>query len=210
MLKQSQPPAVKTEQAPSPTQPTPPTIKSDPVQETRPTSVQEPQDDIYVNTQQIQQTVISPNRQQKEEENYQNISEIKAHQQQQLEQPVAQDEDEWQTEAEPQPELVGVKSPVSSPKSPKEIVTNENIYGNIDAIKANEAENGHQSTGNPAEQHQEEEIVLNPDDPGVTAIALYDYQAAAEDEISFDPDDVITHIDMVNLLQFNNISYHCS
>uniref|UniRef100_A0A023F7R2 Putative src substrate cortactin n=1 Tax=Triatoma infestans TaxID=30076 RepID=A0A023F7R2_TRIIF len=36
------------------------------------------------------------------------------------------------------------------------------------------------------------------DDTGYTAIALYDYQAAADDEISFDPDDVITNIDMID------------
>ena len=32
---------------------------------------------------------------------------------------------------------------------------------------------------------------------GISAIALYDYQANAEDEISFDPNDVITNIEMV-------------
>ena len=31
----------------------------------------------------------------------------------------------------------------------------------------------------------------------MTAIALYDYQAAADDEISFDPNDIITNIEMV-------------
>lgn len=36
------------------------------------------------------------------------------------------------------------------------------------------------------------------EDTGVRATALYDYQAAAEDEISFDPDDLITHIEMVS------------
>lgn len=34
-------------------------------------------------------------------------------------------------------------------------------------------------------------------DTGLTAIALYDYQAAADDEISFDPEDVITHVETV-------------
>ena len=33
---------------------------------------------------------------------------------------------------------------------------------------------------------------------GISAIALYDYQAMAEDEISFDPNDIITNIEMVN------------
>lgn len=38
-----------------------------------------------------------------------------------------------------------------------------------------------------------------PSDPqnGVTAVALYDYQAADEDELSFDPGDTITHIEKV-------------
>ena len=35
------------------------------------------------------------------------------------------------------------------------------------------------------------------DSQGVSAVALYDYQAAADDEISFDPNDVITNIEMV-------------
>ncbi|KAF2356518.1 SH3 domain, partial [Trinorchestia longiramus] len=39
-----------------------------------------------------------------------------------------------------------------------------------------------------------------PDDEnlGLTAYALYDYQAADTDEISFDPDDVITHIEQID------------
>ncbi|XP_059610557.1 src substrate cortactin [Phlebotomus argentipes] len=36
------------------------------------------------------------------------------------------------------------------------------------------------------------------EDTGVKAVALYDYQAAAEDEISFDPEDLITHIEMID------------
>lgn len=43
---------------------------------------------------------------------------------------------------------------------------------------------------------EETELVL--EDTGLSAIALYDYQAAADDEISFDPDDIITHIEMVS------------
>uniref|UniRef100_A0A5F9CGK0 Cortactin n=1 Tax=Oryctolagus cuniculus TaxID=9986 RepID=A0A5F9CGK0_RABIT len=33
---------------------------------------------------------------------------------------------------------------------------------------------------------------------GITATALYDYQAAGDDEISFDPDDIITNIEMID------------
>lgn len=36
------------------------------------------------------------------------------------------------------------------------------------------------------------------DDLGITAMALYDYQAAGDDEISFDPDDIITNIEMID------------
>lgn len=44
----------------------------------------------------------------------------------------------------------------------------------------------------------DEQCILSPDDLGTVAYALYDYQAAAEDEISFDPGDVITHIEMID------------
>ncbi|CAK1586456.1 unnamed protein product [Parnassius mnemosyne] len=36
------------------------------------------------------------------------------------------------------------------------------------------------------------------DDPGLTARALYDYQAADESEITFDPGDIITHIEQID------------
>ncbi|KAF3686191.1 Src substrate cortactin Amplaxin Oncogene EMS1 [Channa argus] len=36
------------------------------------------------------------------------------------------------------------------------------------------------------------------EDLGMTAVALYDYQAAGDDEISFDPDDIITNIEMID------------
>ena len=45
-------------------------------------------------------------------------------------------------------------------------------------------------------------ILQEEESQGVTAIALYDYQAAADDEISFDPNDVITNIEMVSLSKY--------
>ncbi|XP_055587479.1 src substrate cortactin isoform X2 [Uranotaenia lowii] len=53
----------------------------------------------------------------------------------------------------------------------------------------------------PAQEQQQEEpeeFILSADNPGIQALALYDYQAAADDEISFDPDDRITHIEMID------------
>lgn len=200
-------------------QPTSPVVKSTPQPDFIPEPVQQPTtptsrepivqsvpevektEDIYINTQQqVQGGDTYVNTQQLQgDDTYQNVQEIQTQQKQQYNQPAVQqhEEDEWATEAEPEPEKIDIKSPVKSPTSPKANVPNDNIYGNIEAIKANEAENGHKDAVAAPEHHQEEEIVLNPDDPGVTATALYDYQAAAEDEISFDPDDVITHIDMV-------------
>lgn len=47
----------------------------------------------------------------------------------------------------------------------------------------------------PAEENTYDEY---ENDLGITAIALYDYQAAGDDEISFDPDDIITNIEMID------------
>jgi len=50
----------------------------------------------------------------------------------------------------------------------------------------------------------EDETYENPNEAasrgggGITAIALYDYQAQADDEISFDPNDIISNIEMVD------------
>ena len=41
------------------------------------------------------------------------------------------------------------------------------------------------------------ETVTEETGTGLVAVALYDYQAAAEDELSFDPDEIIVNIEMV-------------
>jgi hypothetical protein len=41
------------------------------------------------------------------------------------------------------------------------------------------------------------------DDTGLVAIAVYDYQAGDDDEISFEPDQIITNIEMVCLFTSN-------
>lgn len=48
-----------------------------------------------------------------------------------------------------------------------------------------------------AQQNTNLETVAEETGTGLVAVALYDYQAAAEDELSFDPDDVIMNIEMV-------------
>ncbi|KFQ54405.1 Hematopoietic lineage cell-specific protein, partial [Pelecanus crispus] len=44
----------------------------------------------------------------------------------------------------------------------------------------------------------ETDNVYEAESPGTCAVALYDYQGDGDDEISFDPDDTITHIEMVD------------
>lgn len=51
---------------------------------------------------------------------------------------------------------------------------------------------------NPEQDNQYQTSGEYGEDLGVTAVALYDYQAAGDDEISFDPDDIITNIEMID------------
>ncbi|KAM8973130.1 drebrin-like protein isoform 1-T1 [Pelodytes ibericus] len=52
----------------------------------------------------------------------------------------------------------------------------------------------------PPQEHQEEPVYESgiDEERGLCARALYDYQAADDTEISFDPDDLITHIEMID------------
>ncbi|NWX52019.1 HCLS1 protein, partial [Steatornis caripensis] len=58
--------------------------------------------------------------------------------------------------------------------------------GKLDAVSDHGGDGG--ETGN----------VYEVESHGTCAVALYDYQGDADDEISFDPDDTITHIEMVD------------
>lgn len=78
---------------------------------------------------------------------------------------------------------------------PVEVFPEEPVYSNYNVMQSpteDAAPNGGHITEDNI-QEDPEEIV----DTGLRATALYDYQAAADDEISFDPDDSITHIEMV-------------
>lgn len=52
------------------------------------------------------------------------------------------------------------------------------------------------------------ETVAEETGTGLVAVALYDYQAAAEDELSFDPDDIINNIEMVRNSKFFILNYN--
>lgn len=70
-------------------------------------------------------------------------------------------------------------------------IVEENLYEDVTPQIEEEVATPEQLV--EADYYTQEDIV----DTGITATALYDYQAAADDEISFDPDDVITHIEKV-------------
>lgn len=82
----------------------------------------------------------------------------------------------------------------------------EQIYSNIDVMQqqeiANHAQPEEAAVINPAALTGNEDYNLSEyiEDTKIQAIALYDYQASAEDEISFDPNDIITHIEMVRVI----------
>ena len=68
---------------------------------------------------------------------------------------------------------------------------NDNVYDQIDE--------------EDDDQYESETVAVSATVPGanghsggICAIALYDYQAMADDEISFDPNDIITNIEMVS------------
>lgn len=87
------------------------------------------------------------------------------------------------------------------------IRTFQDIYDNITPSELPQLTGGPQEPNVTSEYtaEEDEELYYTNEiiDTGITAIALYDYQAAAEDEISFDPDDKITHIEQVmNLAEF--------
>ncbi|XP_030579990.1 src substrate cortactin isoform X2 [Archocentrus centrarchus] len=102
-------------------------------------------------------------------------------------------------------------SPIPSLAPP---VQSAALYETPEDVHYDTAENGEQlDEAEPQNQYtDQDDLYQNPDettagdtqqydygeDLGVTAVALYDYQAAGDDEISFDPDDIITNIEMID------------
>ncbi|XP_037650973.1 src substrate cortactin-like isoform X4 [Sebastes umbrosus] len=106
-------------------------------------------------------------------------------------------------------------SPTPSPTPPVQTVAAPApAYQKTEEVSHDTAEENREQLyeAEPQNQNQEapqEDLYRTPEDTaaagdeygedlGVTAVALYDYQAAGEDEISFDPDDIITNIEMID------------
>ncbi|XP_020778264.1 src substrate cortactin isoform X2 [Boleophthalmus pectinirostris] len=103
-------------------------------------------------------------------------------------------------------------SPVPSPSpqpEPEPEPEPENLYQNIHEVEEASGENGqehiYEADPEPERSYHTEDNTATEtpqydygEDLGITAVALYDYQAAGDDEISFDPDDIITNIEMID------------
>lgn len=111
-------------------------------------------------------------------------------------------------EPTPEPEVLpAVAAAVKAPEPEVEVTappTTQHIP-DIQAAAATIVEPPSEFSQEPQQQPEADLVTVNPEDladyiedTGVRAIALYDYQAAADDEISFDPDDLITHIEMID------------
>ncbi|XP_047436372.1 src substrate cortactin-like isoform X4 [Mugil cephalus] len=120
-------------------------------------------------------------------------------------------------EAPRTPSPVPVPAASPSPTPPVQ-PTAAPVIQKTEDLSPDAAENGEQLYEEPQDLYssQPEELYETPDDTpaaggggddqqyeysedlGVTAVALYDYQAAGDDEISFDPDDIITNIEMID------------
>ncbi|XP_075063329.1 drebrin-like protein [Mixophyes fleayi] len=85
---------------------------------------------------------------------------------------------------------VNVKEPVSVPQHEEE--EEDDLYQEPQEVP--------QTYEEPPQPQQEEPVYESgvEEDRGLCARALYDYQAADDTEISFDPDDFITHIEKID------------
>lgn len=109
-----------------------------------------------------------------------------------------------QPDAVPPPaQFNSVSQPEHSPAIQTTTQLAEDIYQNVQRhvdveSKRNGAADATASIGDTEAIYQNQQDLADYiEDTGIKAIALYDYEAAAEDEISFDPDDIITHIEQV-------------
>ncbi|XP_060780055.1 src substrate cortactin-like isoform X1 [Neoarius graeffei] len=74
----------------------------------------------------------------------------------------------------------------------------ENLYQSPDQPDQYQAEGNIQKLFGTQQPREDTQSYDYGEDLGVTAVALYDYQATGDDEISFDPDDIITNIEMID------------
>lgn len=102
---------------------------------------------------------------------------------------------------EPEPEPQPQPHQQSEPE-PEPLYQNQAELKSVSPLPAaaspTPAANGSNATTEEAIYANSDNLSDYLEDTGTHAIALYDYQAADDDEISFDPDDVVTHIEKID------------
>lgn len=79
----------------------------------------------------------------------------------------------------------------------------------IENVNYKKEQNGTNAYEDVSPEGEESTIYEDLDeDPGLTARALYDYQAADESEITFDPGDIITHIEQIDAGWWQGLGPH--
>ncbi|XP_052741852.1 drebrin-like protein isoform X2 [Bicyclus anynana] len=99
------------------------------------------------------------------------------------------------------------RSPYSKNTDDRELSRQNTVIENVNFKK----ENGTTTLDDVSPEGMEEEGTIYEDlddDPGLTARALYDYQAADESEITFDPGDIITHIEQIDAGWWQGLGPH--
>ncbi|KAF7212124.1 src substrate cortactin isoform X2 [Nothobranchius furzeri] len=135
---------------------------------------------------------------QKEEEDKKRAEEERARRQAKEKQEQEEASRQVEVTREPSPVAAASPSPTPSPTPPVQPATQYTKVSGASAENGEEPEVSdlYQSPDEPAPT--DEQQYDYSEDLGVTAVALYDYQAAGDDEISFDPDDIITNIEMID------------
>ncbi|XP_015252818.1 PREDICTED: src substrate cortactin isoform X4 [Cyprinodon variegatus] len=137
---------------------------------------------------------------QKEEEDRRRAEEERARRQAKEQ----QEQEEARRKAERPASPVHAPSPTPPAQPEEEYQNNQEILSEA----ARDPEPIYENTEDTQDDYEQPDLYQNPEEPaaadeygedlGVTAVALYDYQAAGDDEISFDPDDIITNIEMID------------
>ncbi|XP_038149480.1 src substrate cortactin-like isoform X2 [Cyprinodon tularosa] len=137
---------------------------------------------------------------QKEEEDRRRAEEERARRQAKEQ----QEQEEARRKAERPASPVHAPSPTPPTQPEEEYQNNQEVLSEA----ARDSEPVYENTEDTQDDYEQPDLYQNPEEPaaadeygedlGVTAVALYDYQAAGDDEISFDPDDIITNIEMID------------
>lgn len=105
-----------------------------------------------------------------------------------------------ETEAEKKPEEIEPKVPEATEATEAEIQPDEERETKSNHVEVDEVAINDQDAETELYNQLEEGsyVYFDPNNEGMKARALYDYQAADNTEITFDPGDIITHIDTID------------